>query len=87
MFAVDNVDCTSEGMVITLKKKLPVPRGGMWDLEVEGFPKCPGGLKTDVGGGHVFTILYADKDWCGVEASSLLVSACCSFLSEILFWL
>jgi hypothetical protein len=68
------VECTADGMVITMKKKLPVPRSGMWDLEVEGFPKCPGAVKNDVGGGHEFTILYADRDWCGVEASSLLVS-------------
>uniref|UniRef100_A0A914V9I1 ZP domain-containing protein n=1 Tax=Plectus sambesii TaxID=2011161 RepID=A0A914V9I1_9BILA len=72
---VENVDCTAEGMVIALKKKLPVPRSGMWDLEVEGFPKCPGALKSDVGGGHEFLIRYTDKEWCGVEASSLLTPA------------
>ncbi len=68
-----SVSCEAGGMVISLKDELPIPRGGMWDLEVEGYPKCPGATKTDVGGGHSFTIFYTDKEWCGVDADYWLV--------------
>lgn len=62
-------------MELKLKDRLPLPRVGMWDLEVEGHPKCPGGTKTDVGGGYTFSLLYADKEWCGVEPVSWFVSS------------
>jgi hypothetical protein len=57
-------------MEVKLKDRLPSPRTGMWDLEVEEHPKCPGATKSDVGGGYTFIILYADKQWCGVEPVS-----------------
>lgn len=76
LFIVESVSCEAAGMRLMLKEKLPQPRGGMWDLEVENFPKCPGATKTDVGGGYEFTILYADKEWCGVDAEYKLVLYC-----------
>jgi len=63
-------------MNITLKQMLPVPSNGMWDLEVAGYPDCPGGAnKVDVGGGHVFLIQYNQFDFCGVEPKSYFTPA------------
>ncbi|VDO96492.1 unnamed protein product [Soboliphyme baturini] len=71
---VDSVTCHAKGINIVLKSKLPLPRNGMWKLEVEGYPYCPGATKQDVGGGYAFTLLFADKDLCGTEPKSWFVS-------------
>jgi len=72
--AVEAVTCHARGVDVRLRERLPAPRGGMWALELENFPQCPGVTRQDVGGGHAFTVLFADKQWCGVEPVSWFVS-------------